>query len=300
MDDEALRNEILSRFPLDTVEERLLRHDVLRSLEPNELAIWLVPINVDEQRIAGPDASAEDICRKVVFAFQGEHAAALRQLRRDLPKLLGPRPYDLTVWYGKQAGEQHVSNSLGLDKREAQPVDDEALRQRVVSYFLEGTVLHVVFERHGDRPSIGPGEVIVKIVPRGPEAYDDDPRSAPEDVAAGAVYGFAREQDAALQRLRAELPSLAPERVRNIVIQYGREVLGMAGSEPPPAERGQTPVMTRLNQVDLETLDTLIAAGLAPSRAEAVRWCLARIRERPVYQQLRHRLREIEELRTQL
>jgi hypothetical protein len=47
-----------------------------------------------------------------------------------------------------------------------------------------------------------------------------------------------------------------------------------------------TPVMARLGPDDLHTLDTLITAGIASSRAEAVRWALARIRERPAYEQL--------------
>jgi Arc/MetJ-type ribon-helix-helix transcriptional regulator len=51
--------------------------------------------------------------------------------------------------------------------------------------------------------------------------------------------------------------------------------------------------------VDLETLDALITAGIASSRAEAVRWALARIRERPAYAQLRERAREIERLKTE-
>jgi len=58
-------------------------------------------------------------------------------------------------------------------------------------------------------------------------------------------------------------------------------------------------VMARLGGADLETLDTLIAAGIASSRAEAVRWALARIRERPAYEQLRARVREIENLKSQ-
>jgi len=57
--------------------------------------------------------------------------------------------------------------------------------------------------------------------------------------------------------------------------------------------------MARLGQADLETLDTLITAGIAPNRAQAVRWALARIRERPAYAQLRERAREIEELKSQ-
>ena len=34
-------------------------------------------------------------------------------------------------------------------------------------------------------------------------------------------------------------------------------------------------------------MDTLITAGIAGNRAEAVRWALARIRERPAYEKLR-------------
>ncbi|MGH3281519.1 MAG: hypothetical protein ACRDNW_20610 [Trebonia sp.] len=60
-----------------------------------------------------------------------------------------------------------------------------------------------------------------------------------------------------------------------------------------------TAVMARLGREDLETMDTLIAAGIASSRAEAVRWALARIRERPAYGQLRARSREIEDLKSQ-
>jgi hypothetical protein len=56
--------------------------------------------------------------------------------------------------------------------------------------------------------------------------------------------------------------------------------------------------MARLGGTDLETLDTLIAAGIAGRRAEAVRWALARIRERPAFEQLRARTREIEELKS--
>jgi Arc/MetJ-type ribon-helix-helix transcriptional regulator len=57
--------------------------------------------------------------------------------------------------------------------------------------------------------------------------------------------------------------------------------------------------MARLGAEDLETLDTLITVGIASSRADAVRWALARIRERPAYDQLRARTREIEELKSQ-
>src|SRR5450759_4143771 len=50
--------------------------------------------------------------------------------------------------------------------------------------------------------------------------------------------------------------------------------------------------MARLGPVDLETLDALITAGIATNRADAVRWALAHIRERPAYGQLRERASE--------
>ena len=57
--------------------------------------------------------------------------------------------------------------------------------------------------------------------------------------------------------------------------------------------------MARLSREDVATLDTLIQAGIAGSRAEAVRWTLARIRERPAFEQLRAHTREIETLKSQ-
>jgi hypothetical protein len=43
----------------------------------------------------------------------------------------------------------------------------------------------------------------------------------------------------------------------------------------------------------------LITVGIATNRAEAVRWALARVRERPAYAQLRERTHEIERLKTE-
>ena len=44
--------------------------------------------------------------------------------------------------------------------------------------------------------------------------------------------------------------------------------------------------------MDLATLDALITAGIEASRAEGVRWALARIREQPAYATLSERARE--------
>jgi hypothetical protein len=57
--------------------------------------------------------------------------------------------------------------------------------------------------------------------------------------------------------------------------------------------------MTRLGPADLATVDTLITAGFAGSRAEVLRWAVGRIRENPAYAQLQNRVREISELKAQ-
>jgi hypothetical protein len=69
--------------------------------------------------------------------------------------------------------------------------------------------------------------------------------------------------------------------------------------EDGTAAGGLTPVMARLGPAELEIVDTLISAGIAPNRAEAIRWSLARISERPAYAQLRERTREIERLKSE-
>ena len=72
----------------------------------------------------------------------------------------------------------------------------------------------------------------------------------------------------------------------------------MAADEPK-ADSDLTPVMVRLRATELEIVDTLISVGIAANRAEAVRWALARISERPAYAQLRERTREIERLKSE-
>ena len=75
--------------------------------------------------------------------------------------------------------------------------------------------------------------------------------------------------------------------------------MGQAVIKGQSADGGFTPVMVRLTATELETVDTLITAGIASSRAEAIRWALTRIRERPAYERLRRRAREIEGLKAE-
>ncbi len=68
--------------------------------------------------------------------------------------------------------------------------------------------------------------------------------------------------------------------------------ISLLDPEEDELARGFTPLVSDLGPVDLATLDALIIAGIAASRAEGARWALARIREDPAYAQLSERARE--------
>jgi hypothetical protein len=76
-----------------------------------------------------------------------------------------------------------------------------------------------------------------------------------------------------------------------------RHRLGSPPDDPAGSKQDLTPADIRLGPADLEMLDALITAGTAASRAEAVSWVLARIRERPAYARLTERARELHELK---
>lgn len=162
----------------------------------------------------------------------------------------------------------------------------------------DGRIEKVAVLQYGDDPVVEPGELAIRIFVAAGEEESERERVA-EDF--GRAY---RQQ---LKDLREELNKKAPE-VRRLEVRFGTDgrgpsiMLATAGRalEARAVAGGDlTPVMARLGPVDLETLDTLITAGIAGNRADAVRWALARIRERPAYEQLRAKAREIEDLKAQ-
>jgi hypothetical protein len=76
-----------------------------------------------------------------------------------------------------------------------------------------------------------------------------------------------------------------------------RHRLGPSPDDPASGKQDLTPADIRLGPADLEMLDALITTGTAASRAEAVSWILARIRERPAYARLIERARELDALK---
>jgi len=172
----------------------------------------------------------------------------------------------------------------------------EQFDEKVHERFPGAPIRRVEVLQYGDEPSIEPGQLLARVIIETPDG---------EPERRQAFDAFHDEHREALHELRSELDKL-PTRVTlqfttdaepgkgKPVIQLGQGPAGPGGGGP-----GLTPVMARLGHEDLETLDMLITVGIASSRAEAVRWALARIRERPAFEQLRAHTREIENLKSQ-
>lgn len=171
---------------------------------------------------------------------------------------------------------------------------EEEIRTRITSEGID----RVVLLQYGDDPVVEPGDLALRIYVAAGDGEKERERVG-ED--------FGRNYRLQLKELREELNKKMPE-VRRLEVRFGADgdgpaiMLNTAGRslEARALAGGDlTPVMARLGSVDLETLDTLITAGIASNRADAVRWALARIRERPAYDQLRAKAREIEEIKAQ-
>jgi hypothetical protein len=182
---------------------------------------------------------------------------------------------------------------------------DDATKDRVqheiegeANQRFPGEIQSAVVLQYGDDPVVEPGELIIQLFIK-PEAPDGQARE---------LRTFHRERDAEIQQLRGDLARRYPEARRLHFIRDDgsgdRRVIFMP-IEPAPGKAGTTPgsdltpVMARLGPTELEIVDTLISAGIAANRAEAVRWALARISERPAYAKLRERTREIERLKAE-
>lgn len=183
----------------------------------------------------------------------------------------------------------------GSAKEDVQRRIEEAARER----FPDDAVPDVVVLHYGDDPGVEPGEVIVRIrVPVTP-----GPDGGPADE--NPMDTFHQTHRAAIEQFREDIRRELPEaRLLEFTADLGPDhkarMRTLLGPRPADDRRGDlTPVMARLGPADLQTLDTLITTGIAANRADAVRWALARIRERPAYEELRERARQIEELKTQ-
>jgi hypothetical protein len=177
----------------------------------------------------------------------------------------------------------------------------QRIEDELATRFPGSAVQGVALLQYGDDPEIEPGELVIRVQIAAPGAREGDeapdPGSDPLDM-------FRRAHQPAIKQLRSDLYRELPEARRlefttDLSNDHNRRIRMPIGGALSERAGDLTPVMARLGPVDLETLDTLITTGIAANRADAVRWTLARIRERPAYRELRERARQIEELKTQ-
>jgi hypothetical protein len=175
------------------------------------------------------------------------------------------------------------------------------VEKHVRSLFPDDVISRVQVLEYGDDPAVEPGDVAVRVFLSQPDRPEGE--QADEDI----VDSFEKANRERLKKLHDELPRLiawvefqpdrpdGAEEHRRHVLKIGRG--GRATRPLDEAAEELTPVMTRLAPADLATVDTLITAGIAGSRAEVLRWAVGRIRENPAYAQLQDRVREINELK---
>jgi len=176
----------------------------------------------------------------------------------------------------------------------------EQFSRLVRERFPGAPIERVALLQYGDDPEIEPGQVLGRVY-----MAARDERGAREQ----AMEDFHHAHREPMRELRRDLDRLPGVGLLEFVVGTDEEAdscdrgprmrLAAKMTVSPGGEGPLVPVMARLGPADLETVDVLITAGIAANRAEAVRWALARIRERPAYAQLQQRAREIEELRTQ-
>ena len=143
----------------------------------------------------------------------------------------------------------------------------------------------------------GPPEVVVDrdeilVVGRVPAPVTPGDSTAVAEAEAGRITRF-------LESTREQRMAIAREAEH----RYGRKVAwgAQAGGTRQVFTSLSVPVMTRLRQPERQVLDTLVAAGVARSRSDALVWCV-RLVGRHADEwlgQLREAMRSVERVREQ-
>ena len=178
---------------------------------------------------------------------------------------------------------------------------EREIEHEVRKRFPGDAVRRVVLLHYGDDPEVEPGELFVRVLLRAnrPEEYEQ------------ILLAFERDYQAALEEFPRYLENLGEIRLVEFTFSdnpatsesdgpINRMEFGQRLAEARAWELGEaTHVPARQGPAGRETLDTLIMAGIADDRADAIGWVLARFRRQPEYEQLRERVREIGRLRAQ-
>ncbi|HEX4089741.1 MAG TPA: hypothetical protein VHZ33_13580 [Trebonia sp.] len=175
-------------------------------------------------------------------------------------------------------------------------IDDE-----VRTRFPGDAVRQVALLQYGDDPQIEPRDLWVRVVldPGGSEDFERSWRA------------FSDRHQAAIDEFPRYLADKVHE-IMNVEFRFGDSLDAPTVLDGPqwgyPTGRrlsdyqewefgAATFVRAPMGRSGLETLDTLIKAGIAGTRAEAIRWAVDRFRAHPAYHRLRDRVGDADALK---
>ncbi len=174
-------------------------------------------------------------------------------------------------------------------RRSASPPPSGPEQERLIGAWFAGRVPDTWFEGN---PAIGIDSDEIQVVgtlarPQLPEGAGEDEVRVAEQA---RISGFREESRAARMRIADE----AQPAFRRAV-SWGAE----CGGSTVLFTTAGVPVMTRLRMADRRALDTLIDAGVARSRSEALAWCVRLVAQHEAewIGELRDAMSAVEEVR---
>ena len=263
---------------------RIMQMDGISLLDPAEDEIARGLTQVPEALLGPVDLATLDTLITAGIAASRAEAA-----RWALARIREQPAYAQLSGRAREPGEPRARAALdraALDQLQTR------LDEQVREHFPDGGVQRVALLQHGDDPSVEPGDLLARVFI---EEAGENPN----------LRAWHRDHETMIGDLQRELAQQLPG-ASHLEFWFGengrqgksRHRLGSPPDDPASSEQDLTPADIRLGPADLEMLDALITTGTAVSRAEAVSWVLARIRERPAYARLSERARELDELKT--
>ena len=187
--------------------------------------------------------------------------------------------------------------------RDVLDVIEREIDQEAKARFPGTAVRQAMLLQYGDDPEIEPGALWVRVLLGAGRPEDYQETLTAFDLATTTARGQFT------SFLAGRLPGIRLVEYMffaNNPVTFGGHAPRLSNpvGEPLPdiqeREHGEaTPLLARLGPAGLQTADTLIMAGIAATRAEAIRWALDRIRERPAYQRLRELRSDLGKLRNE-
>jgi hypothetical protein len=263
---------------------RIMQMDGISLLDPEEDEIARGLTQVPEALLGPVDLATLD-----TLITAGIAASRAEGARWALARIREQPAYARLSERAREPGEPRARAALD---RAAIDQLQTRLGEQVKEHFPDGGVQRVALLQHGDDPSVEPGDLLARV-------FIEEAEEAPSHRA------WHRGHETMIGELQRELAEQLPG-ARHLEFWFGengrqgkvRHRLGSPPDDPARSEQDLTAADIRLGPADLEMLDALITTGTAASRAEAVGWVLARIRERPAYARLSERARELDELKT--